>query len=672
MKKFTLLATVLAACARTAPVLLPTVRMEMPVPAGVLMAEKSNAPVKSDSVYRTERDDPFYTTNRADWPGPNLFHSSSGAPGPEYWQQRADYRISATLDTAAKTIAGTVAILYTNNSPDTLRYVWLQLDQNVYQPGSEGSVLFGSDSRWGVSGFQGGYSLRDVAVNGSAVAPRVNGTMMRLDLPAPLKPKGGTVSLSMAFSFRVPDHGSDRMGRDGPLYEIAQWYPRMAVYDDVRGWNTDQYLGQGEFYLEYGDIEYAITAPAGFTVAGSGTLENTSEVLTPKQRNRLARAAQSNEVIGIITADEAKAPATMGTRTWRFSAKRVRDAAWAAAPDFRWDATSWNGVLCQAFYESPKAGKAWESAAEQTQWTIRHFSETFYPYPYPQATSVAGPVSGMEYPMFVMVEYGSDDPASIFAVLNHEHGHEWFPMVVGSNERRYAWMDEGFNTYIDAFALEARNPGTNFYHAYLGVWQTAVRTKSESPLMTAPDRVDVSGLSSTGYRKPGVVLLTLRNHVVGPELFDASFRQYIHDWAFKHPTPGDFFRSIENGTGRDLSWFWRSFFYSTDVLDIGIDSVSQRGDGAGSTMTISLRRFTSIPFPVALRVAYSDGTAEDFKLPVEIWARSDRYDAELPAKGKVVGARLWPDPSVPDWNPGNDTWGFPPPADADHPVTRGR
>jgi hypothetical protein len=667
MRYLVLLGAVLIACARPTPVLLSPVQME--IPAAVESKTPETVSVAADSVTRTERDDPFYTTSRADWPGPNRYRSSNGAPGPDYWQQRADYHIAAALDTTRQSVAGSVTIRYTNNSPDTLRYVWLQLDQDMYRTGSQGSVLFASDSRWGVRGFEGGYELRGVRINNEHVSPKVEGTMMRLDLPGAVKPRGGVITISMEFSFRVPEHGSDRMGRDKALYEIAQWYPRMAVYDDVRGWNTDQYLGQGEFYLEYGDIDYSITVPAGFTVAGSGVLQNAKEVLSPVVRARLTRAARSSNVVHIITADEAKAVAMPGTKTWRFAAQHVRDVAWAAAPDFRWDATSWNGILCQALYEFPKAGKAWESAAEQTQWTIRNFSETLFPYSYPQATSVAGPVSGMEYPMFVMVEYGSDDPASIFEVLNHEHGHEWFPMLVGSNERRYAWMDEGFNTYIDAFALETRYPDRNIYPSYLGNWQTVVRMKTESPLMTAPDRIDANALGAIGYRKPAVVLLTLRNHIVGPALFDATFKEYVRNWAFKHPTPGDFFRSIENGTGQDLSWFWRSFFYSTDVLDIGIDSVSQRSVNGESLVTISLRRNTSVVFPVALRVSYEDGSVQDFRLPVDIWARTRTFNAELPAKGKVTGVRLWPDPSVPDWNAGNDLWGNPPPRDAPHPVT---
>jgi hypothetical protein len=497
--------------------------------------------------------------------------------------------------------------------------------------------------------------------------------MMRLDLPAPLAPGGGKTTISIKYSFKVPDHGSDRMGRDSALFEIAQWYPRMAVYDDVRGWNTDPYLGQGEFYLEFGDIDYAVTAPAGYTIAGSGVLQNPEEVLTAEQRRRLTTASRSTDAVQIITQSEAaiaKKRRVAGTKTWRFRAEHVHDVAWAGAPDFRWDANGRDGVLAQAYYEFPKAGRAWEHAAEQTAWTIRQYSQLFFPYPYPQATSVAGPVGGMEYPMFVMVHDGNDDPDSIFETINHEHGHEWFPMIVGSNERRYAWMDEGFNTYLNAFALEAHHPGDDVYLRYVRNWADAVTQGTQSPLMTAPDNIDASALGAIGYRKPAAVLLTLRNHVVGPDLFDASFREYIRAWAFKHPTPGDFFRSIENSSGEDLSWFWHGFFYTTDVLDIGIESVSTRSSDGQTFAVITLRRNTSIPFPVRLRVSYADGTTQDFSLPVNIWAGGNRFLAVLPVRGPVTGARLWPDPSVPDWNSANDTWGNPPPANPVGPVTR--
>jgi len=652
--------TLLACSQQQRPVQLAPVRLDTPADT-------------SATVFDSQRDDPFATTNRIDWPGPNAFRSASGRPGPDYWQQRADYTISATLDTSTTEVSGSVQIRYTNNSPDTLRFVWLQADQNLYRTGSKGSALFPADSRWGVRGFEGGYVFQDLRVNGTAVQPRINDTMMRLDLPSPLLPRGGKTTISINYSFKVPEHGSDRMGRDSTLYEIAQWFPRMAVYDDVRGWNTDPYLGQGEFYLEFGDYEYSVTAPAGYVIAGSGVLQNPDEVLTADQRRRLSEAARSSDVVQIITQSEAagaKNQRRAGTRTWRFRAHNVHDVAWAGAPDFRWDATSWNGVVTQAYYQFPKAGKAWEHAAEMTQWTIRQYSQMFFPYPWPQATSVAGPVGGMEYPMFVMVHYGNDDPTSIFGTVNHEHGHEWFPMIVGSNERRYAWMDEGFNTYLNAFANDARYPGQNAYTGYLRNWADAVTAGNQSPLMTAPDNIDPAALGAIGYRKPAAVLLTLRNQVIGRESFDNAFREYIRAWAFRHPTPEDFFRSIENSTGEDLSWFWRGFFYTTDVVDIGIDGVSTKTSDGQQLASIALRRHTTIPFPVRLRVRYADGTTQDFSFPVNVWARGDRFEAVVPVRGNVTGVRLWPDQSVPDWNPGNDVWGTPPAADAAAPVTR--
>jgi hypothetical protein len=641
-------------------------------PETVMAARVDTLAPVTFTFHKTQRDqtaDAFYPLSRMEWPGPNRYRSANGSPGPDYWQQRADYRISATLDTASRSISGRVQIRYTNNSPDTLHYVWLQLDQNLYRPGSEGSMLFAADSRWGVRGFQGGYELRDVRVNGQVVTPRIHDTMMQLTLPAPLAPKGGKVAFTMDFSFRVPEHGSDRMGRDGPLYEIAQWYPRLAVYDDVNGWNTDPYLGQGEFYLEYGGIDFSVTVPAGYTVAASGTLQNPREVLSAERQERLARAAKTQQVIAITSMAEARARVTPGTRTWRFRAEKVRDVAWAAAPDFRWDATSWNGILTQAYYEWPKAGKAWEAGAEQTQWTIRHYSETFFPFPYPQATSVAGPVGGMEYPMFVMVHAG-EDSMSVFSTINHEHGHEWFPMIVGSNERRYPWMDEGLNTYINTFAKELRWRDTVMIGSMLGNWKATVDAGNDVPLMTAADNIPAAALGAIAYRKPAVLLLTLRNQIVGPEVFDPAFRVYIQEWAFKHPTPGDFFRTIENATGRDLSWYWHGFWYTTDLLDVGIDSVSQRDQDGQHLAVVSLHRITSIVVPVRLRLKYADGKTGDFSLPVNIWANGDRFDAQLAVPAQVIGARLWPDPLMPDWNHSNDSWGDAPPSDPLLPVTR--
>jgi hypothetical protein len=463
------------------------------------------------------------------------------------------------------------------------------------------------------------------------------------------------------------------MGRDSTLYEIAQWYPRMVVYDDVRGWNTDPYLGQGEFYLEYGDFDYSVTVPTGFTVAASGVLQNRQDVLTPAQIERLDHASNSAAVVQIITADEARTARSRlagGSKTWRFRAERVRDVAWAAAPDFRWDATSWNGILINALYQFPKSGRAWESAAEQTRWSIKTYSELWFPYPYPQATSVAGPVGGMEYPMFVMVGYGTGDPNSIFSTLDHEQGHEWFPMLVGSNERRYAWLDEGVNTYQNAFSSERRFPGTDSYGGYVVNWRQAVDHGTQSAVMTPPDRIESSALGAVAYRKPGTLLLTLRDAVVGREAMDRTMREYVRRWAFKHPTPADFFRTVENVSGYDLSWFWDAFFYGTDVLDIGIVGLSMKQNGVDQLADITLRRYTTVPFPVTIRLRFADNTTRDVTIPVDVWARTDQYTATIPVHATVRGARLWPDPHVPDWNPANDTWGESPQPDR-QPSTAG-
>jgi len=389
--------------------------------------------------------------------------AGSGAPGPRYWQQRADYTIRASLDTATHTIAGAETIRYTNNSPDTLRYLWLQLDQNIYKASSRGAFLNPTDARFAGRGFEGGYTidyLRAVRRIGRAagrvpLATTLNGTMLRADLDRPLAP-GGQAELELAYRFEVPEHGSDRMGREqfasGWLYEIAQWYPRVAVYDDVRGWNTEQYLGQGEFYLEYGDFDVAITVPRGFLVAATGTLMNPLDVLTAAERARLARALRSDATVAIVAKAEVAQASTRPsgaspTLTWHYTAKHVRDVAWAAAANFIWDASGYDGVLIQSFYP-PEANADWARSTEYARHSIKHYSEKWQRYPYPTAINVGGPVGGMEYPMIVFCGQRAGE-RGLFGVTTHELGHEWFPMVVGSNERLYAWMDEGFNTFIN-------------------------------------------------------------------------------------------------------------------------------------------------------------------------------------------------------------------------------
>src|SRR3989449_1775933 len=515
---------------------------------------------------------------------PTLLREGSGRPGPAYWQQRVDYTIAVSLDTATHTIAGRETIRYTNRSPDTLTYIWLQLDQNLFRDDGRGAVLNPPDARFAARGFRGGFVLdrvESVRPSGRQTVRRAlktteNGTLLRVELDRPLAPRGVT-SLEIGYSFQVPEHGADRMGRErfpeGWLYEIAQWYPRLAVYDDVRGWNTEQYLGQGEFYLEYGDIDFAITVPRGFIVAATGRLTNPLKVLTAQQRDRLARALQSDSTVAIIAESEVgqpptRPPGTSATLTWDFAAKNVRDVAWAAAPNFIWDASGWQGVLLQSFYP-PEANADWARSTEFARHSIKHYSEKWFRYPYPTAINVAGPVGGMEHPMIVFCSHRSGG-LGLFGVTTHELGHEWFPMIVGSNERLYMWQDEGFNTFINIYSTRTFFPDVSWDRdrGNAQAWAQFVRSGRDEPPMLSADRVDPTLLGQIDYTKPATGLYLLRHYVLADTTrFDAAFREYIRRWAFKHPTPADFFRTMEDGLGEDLSWFWRGWCYRTDVID---------------------------------------------------------------------------------------------------------
>jgi hypothetical protein len=609
----------------------------------------------------------------------------NGAPGPRYWQQRVDYTIRATLDTAAQRITGTESIRYTNNSPDTLRFLWMQMDQNLFRPGSTGSLLFESESRFGGGGFKGGFDVDSITQCGAdktspkrtrsmrrnsratsasqsrcpavPLKTRVDDTMMYVELAYPLAP-GASTGLDLSYGFTIPEHGADRMGREGSLYEIAQWYPRLAVYDDVHGWNTDQYLGQGEFYLEYGNIDYEVTVPAGFIVAGTGVLQNPTDVLSTAQRGRLAAALKSDSTIHVVTQPEltsgAARPVKEGTLTWRFRAENVRDAAWAASPDFLWDASGWEGVLAQAFYR-PSAVDTWKDAAKMSRYSIQEYSTRWFGYPYPQISAVEGPVSGMEYPMVAMEAKGNNGP-DLYSVITHEIGHMWYPMVVGSDERRYAWMDEGFNTFINTFSEE-------------GYWHrddSAVRQRERQltlgidqsptaqPIMTPANRYRTSNnLLSLAYVKPSVTLQSLRNKVLGPAVFDSAFREYTRRWAFRHPQPADFFRTMEEVSGRDLAWFWRSFFFTTAALDQSVESVKQE---AGGSAEVTLANLGDAVMPVELELGYDDGTTEVIKLPVEIWYEGNRYVYHIDPGKTIVSARVNPDGTFPDAVATNDAW----------------
>ena len=604
---------------------------------------------------------------------PTLLREGSGRPGPTYWQQRADYTIAVSLDTATHTIAGRETIRYTNRSPDTLRYIWLQLDQNLFRDDSRGALLNPPDARFAARGFHGGFVLdrvESVRPSGRQTVRRIlktieDGTVMRVELDRPLPPRG-VASLEIGYSFQVPEHGADRMGREqfpeGWLYEIAQWYPRLAVYDDVRGWNTEQYLGQGEFYLEYGDIDFAITVPRGIIVAATGRLTNPLQVLTAQQRERLARALHSDSTVAIIAKNEVRQattrPAGSGaTLTWRFSAQNVRDVAWAAAPNFIWDASGWNGILMQSFYP-PVADSIWRESTRMVRHSIQHYSEKWFQYPYPTAINVNGPVGGMEYPMLVFCA-NRRSREGLFGVTTHELGHQWFPMIVGSNERLYAWMDEGFNTFINIYSTRTYFPNQAGLRTrgQAEQWAQFAASGRDEPGITPADRVTPELLGQVAYNKPATGLYLLRHAILDSTRFDAAFREYIKRWAFKHPTPADFFRSMEDGVGEDLSYFWRGWFLRTDVVDQAVDSVRTVKDSTGTTYTaIYLASPGGLPMPVDLRLTFADGSVENTRLPVEAWFQGNRFTYVRVFPKELVKVEIDPDKNFPDVRRQNNVW----------------
>ena len=607
-------------------------------------------------------------------PTANDQRGGSGAPGARYWQNRADYALAATLDTATKTLRGEMTLRYSNRSPDTLRYIWLQVEQNAFKDRSLNAYIFPQDSRFGARGFEGGYTFSklDQMVAGTAggaakrvaLVKRANETVMKVNLAEPLAP-GKTAVIEAGWSFPVPEHGADRMGRDGSLYEIAQWYPRVAVYDDVRGWNIEPYLGQGEFYLDFGDYTLSVTVPAGYIVAATGALQNPREVLTPTQIARHAAAAKSDTVVRIITADELKSgaarPKATGMLTWKFIAKNVRDAVWAASPEYQWDASGWKGIMAYAYYR-PIAAVNWHDAADQSRMSVMEYSERWFMYPWPHISAVEGPISGMEYPMIAM-ENKSEDVYDLYNVITHEIGHMWFPMIVASNERLYMWQDEGFNTFINTFSEGRRYPEKGSQMARAAEERRLVEqymvAAADKPVNMNPDRIDPRLLGEAAYVKPSVGLQLLRQEILGPEAFDDAFRTYMQRWAYKHPTPTDFFRTMEDAGGRRLDWFWREWFVENARFDQSIDSVIVRQEGDSTRVAVLYGNRERGVLPIRVRFTFGDGSTEDIVYPAEVWSTdSRRYVRQYVFRKKTpVRIELDPEQRLLDINRSNNNWG---------------
>ncbi|RAU82134.1 M1 family metallopeptidase [Pontibacter arcticus] len=539
-------------------------------------------------------------------PTPNTYRTASGAPGHQYWQQRADYNIKAELNDDNQSITGSETITYTNNSPDVLTYLWVQLDQNIYEPKSMANLTETGQLQDKMSlqaieyltkeKFDGGFKIKSIKDrNGKALKYTINNTMMRIDLPSDLKPKQ-SFTFSIDWNHNINNQktmggrsGYEYFPEDGNyLYEMAQWFPRMAVYDDVNGWQHKQFLGSGEFALPFGDYKVSLTVPADHVVASTGELQNASQVLTSTQQKRWADASKASKPVVIVNqaeATQAEKSKAKGKKTWTFVAKDVRDFAWASSRKFIWDAmnvkVAGKNVMAMSYYPK-EANPLWgQYSTEAVAHTLKVYSKHTIDYPYPIAISVHGPVGGMEYPMLSFNGYRPEPDGTysdrtkygLISVIIHEVGHNFFPMIINSDERQWTWMDEGLNTFMQYLAeqeWEKDYPSSRGEPSKIVTYMKSDKT-TQVPIMTNSESVLQFG--NNAYGKPATALNVLRETVMGRELFDYAFKEYSNRWAFKHPMPADFFRTMEDASGVDLDWFWRGWFYTTDHTEIAMEDV---------------------------------------------------------------------------------------------------
>jgi hypothetical protein len=611
----------------------------------------------------------------------NEYRASDGQPGPKYWTNKASYKIAATLDDVKDAISGTVTITYTNNSPVAMDFVWLYLDQNLYKLDSRGQAKTPATgrSRYGDvnSTFEGGFNIKSVKLMSESKAKTttsditkvITDTRMQLRLPSPLAANGGTVQFKIEYSYFIPKYGSDRTGildtKNGKIYSIAQWYPRMCVYDDIEGWNTLPYLGAGEFYFDYGDYDYSITAPANQIVVGSGDLENPQEVLTPVQLKRYNEAKNSDKTVIIRSAAEVTDPASRpkkGNLTWHFKIKNARDASWAASTAFIWDGARINlpsgrkALAMSAYPVESNGDNAWERSTEYTKAAMEGYSKRWFEFPYTSAVNVASNVGGMEYPGIVFCGYKAK-AASLWGVTDHEFGHTWFPMIVGSNERKYGWMDEGFNTFINGISTADFNNGE--YKAKERDMSSSYKyifgANSET-MMSEPDALKEANIGVALYFKPGYALGLLREQILGPERFDYAFRSYVKRWAYKHPTPWDFFRTMENVAGEDLGWFWKGMFIENYKLDQAITNVKYVSDDSSKGALVTIANLDRMAMPVILQYQTVSGKTATLKIPVEVWQNGNTWIEKLNTTEKLKSVTIDPDHVFPDINVDNNSW----------------
>ena len=618
----------------------------------------------------------FYTKNG------NEYRAANGEPGPKYWQNRANYQLNVSINEINNEISGYEIVDYVNNSPQKMDFIWMQLDQNLFKLDSRGSnivPLVGSRNGGHWQSFDAGYKIKSVKIlsgakNEIATDAKfiIEDTRMQVFVPNTVAANGGNLKFRVDYSFISPEYGSDRMGyvttKNGKIFTMAQWYPRVCVYDDIMGWNTLPYTGPGEFYLEYGDFDINITAPATMIVVSSGELQNPQEVYTAAQLKRWAIAANSENTVVIRSAqevtNESSRPSGKANLTWHFKIKNARDASWGASAAFIIDAAKINlpsgkkSIAISAYPIESDGDSAWGRSTEYVNKSIEYKSAIWFEYPYSTATCVAGGPGGMEYPSIVFCGMRAKR-GSLWSVNDHEFGHTWFPMIVGSNERLYGWMDEGFNTFINSLANEDFNNGE--YKStrpkdmsVIGKYYTAPNVE---PILSYVDNYKEQNNGTLSYSKPSEGLIMLREQIMGKERFDYAFKTYINRWAFKHPTPDDFFRTMENVGGETLQWFWRGWFVNNWRLDVGVRKVAYvDSTDYAKGVIITLDNLEKMAMPVILEIKTTTGKVNRIKLPVEIWERNVSWKFFYPSTEEIESVTYDPDKVLPDFNPTNNTW----------------
>ena len=609
----------------------------------------------------------------------NEYRSGNGEPGPKYWQNKASYQITASLDDVNDAVTGSVTLTYTNNSPHALSFLWMYADENLFDLSSRGQAKAPATGRSrytnATSKFNGGYKISAFKIISSAGGKTtetdadyiVSDTRMQVRLAKPLAANGGTIKIKIDYHYSIPAQGVDRTGilttKNGKIYAVAQWYPRMCVYDDIQGWNTLPYLGAGEFYLEYGDFDFTINAPANHIVVASGELQNPNEVLTAAQLKRFAQARQSDKTVMIRTADEVNDPSSRPQKarlTWHYKLNNARDVSWASSKAFIWDAAKMNfpsgrkGLAMSVYPDEAKGDSAWGRATEYVKGSLENYSKRWFEYPYNTATNVACNINGMEYPSIVFCNARSRG-AGLFGVVDHEFGHTWFPMIVGSNERKYGWMDEGFNTFINTLAAVDFNKGEYLTPDNPNRYRFMFGDNAEA-IMNAPDALRERSIGNSLYSKPGYSLQILRNEILGPDRFDYAFKTYIRRWAYKHPTPFDFFRTMENAAGEDLGWFWKELFFENYKLDQSVRDVKYVSNDPSNGALVTVDNLEQMAMPLYLQYETESGKKGVVKIPVEIWQNNTSWIVKLNTTEKLKAVTIDPDRVFPDVNYDNNKW----------------